>query len=90
MVFTGGLGNASRRLTRRGFLLAGAASVLATAIPGLAPRVVHACDYGSCFQTGWICAWTGWGYDWMSITDCYDSTTGQFCGEFWLDTGVPC
>lgn len=77
-------------LTRRRFLLAGLALSAAAAVPGLAAKVALACDSGNCYQVGWTCAWTGWGYRWMSMTDCFDSVTGDFCGEYWIDTGVPC
>jgi len=77
-------------LTRRGFLIGALAAFAAGGLSVVTARLVAACDYGVGYSVGWICAWTGWGYDWFSITDYFDSSTQEFCGELWIDTGVPC
>ncbi len=78
------------RLTRRGFLMGALAAFAAGGFSVITSRAAAACDYGVGYSVGWICAWNGWSYDWFSITDYFDSWTYQYCGELWIDTGVPC
>jgi hypothetical protein len=81
---------AAPRLTRRGFLIGALAAFAAGGLSVITARTAAACDCGVGYSVGWICAWSGWGYDWFSVTDYFDSSTYAYCGQLWIDTGVPC